>query len=230
MGMVFQAYSLFPNMTARQNVEYGLKLRGKQEGGAPQPRAGAAGARRPQSCRRSLPASALGRHAAARCAGARARDRAARPPARRASVGSRREGARAAARGDSPHPARARDHDAVRHARPGGGALGLGPRRGDVRRTDRADGLAGGDVQRSCDAVRRGVHRHDEPARGQGRRRRRGARRHDAAHRGGAEPAPGERVLVLIRPETVEVGRRTAAPAASTRSWATSSRRRSSAR
>src|SRR5213082_486805 len=30
MGMVFQAYSLFPNMTARQNVEYGLKIRGKK--------------------------------------------------------------------------------------------------------------------------------------------------------------------------------------------------------
>ena len=31
MGMVFQAYSLFPNMTAAQNVEYGLKIR-KQRG------------------------------------------------------------------------------------------------------------------------------------------------------------------------------------------------------
>jgi putative spermidine/putrescine transport system ATP-binding protein len=33
MGMVFQAYSLFPNMTAEQNVEYGLKVRrqGKAE-------------------------------------------------------------------------------------------------------------------------------------------------------------------------------------------------------
>jgi putative spermidine/putrescine transport system ATP-binding protein len=29
MGMVFQAYSLFPNMTAQQNVEFGLKIRGK---------------------------------------------------------------------------------------------------------------------------------------------------------------------------------------------------------
>jgi putative spermidine/putrescine transport system ATP-binding protein len=29
MGMVFQAYSLFPNMTAEQNVEYGLKIRKK---------------------------------------------------------------------------------------------------------------------------------------------------------------------------------------------------------
>ncbi len=28
MGMVFQAYSLFPHMTTRQNVEFGLQLRG----------------------------------------------------------------------------------------------------------------------------------------------------------------------------------------------------------
>ncbi len=28
MGMVFQAYSLFPTMTARQNVEFGLRVRG----------------------------------------------------------------------------------------------------------------------------------------------------------------------------------------------------------
>jgi putative spermidine/putrescine transport system ATP-binding protein len=31
MGMVFQAYSLFPNMTARQNVEFGLRIRGKDK-------------------------------------------------------------------------------------------------------------------------------------------------------------------------------------------------------
>jgi putative spermidine/putrescine transport system ATP-binding protein len=31
MGMVFQAYSLFPNMTARQNVDFGLKIRGKSK-------------------------------------------------------------------------------------------------------------------------------------------------------------------------------------------------------
>ena len=33
MGMVFQAYSLFPHMTARENVEYGLKLRAHKTGG-----------------------------------------------------------------------------------------------------------------------------------------------------------------------------------------------------
>jgi putative spermidine/putrescine transport system ATP-binding protein len=31
MGMVFQAYSLFPNMTAAQNVEYGLRIRGRDK-------------------------------------------------------------------------------------------------------------------------------------------------------------------------------------------------------
>src|SRR6476660_3003031 len=31
MGMVFQAYSLFPNMTAAQNVEYGMRIRGKSK-------------------------------------------------------------------------------------------------------------------------------------------------------------------------------------------------------
>jgi len=30
MGMVFQAYSLFPNLTAAQNVEFGLRVRGRQ--------------------------------------------------------------------------------------------------------------------------------------------------------------------------------------------------------
>jgi putative spermidine/putrescine transport system ATP-binding protein len=32
MGMVFQAYSLFPHLTALQNVEFGLKLRGRRAG------------------------------------------------------------------------------------------------------------------------------------------------------------------------------------------------------
>ena len=34
MGMVFQAYSLFPHMTARENVEYGLTLRAHKTEGA----------------------------------------------------------------------------------------------------------------------------------------------------------------------------------------------------
>src|SRR5947209_11376172 len=37
MGMVFQAYSLFPNMTARQNVEFGLRIRGRSKGDRAKP-------------------------------------------------------------------------------------------------------------------------------------------------------------------------------------------------
>src|SRR5207253_9028851 len=33
MGMVFQAYSLFPNMTAKQNVAFGLRIRGRNRAG-----------------------------------------------------------------------------------------------------------------------------------------------------------------------------------------------------
>src|SRR3954452_14404912 len=33
MGMVFQAYSLFPHLTALQNVEFGLRLRGRGKSG-----------------------------------------------------------------------------------------------------------------------------------------------------------------------------------------------------
>ena len=39
MGMVFQAYSLFPHLTARQNVEFGLEMR-RRAGGARRARAG----------------------------------------------------------------------------------------------------------------------------------------------------------------------------------------------
>ena len=33
MGMVFQAYSLFPHLTALENIEFGLKMRGREKGG-----------------------------------------------------------------------------------------------------------------------------------------------------------------------------------------------------
>ena len=39
LGMVFQAYSLFPHMTARQNVEFGLQLRAPARPAAPAARA-----------------------------------------------------------------------------------------------------------------------------------------------------------------------------------------------
>ncbi len=186
MGMVFQAYSLFPNMTAEQNVEYGLKIRrqGKTERRKRVGRAARAG--RPRTCGEAVRASAVRRHAAASRTRPSARDRAPGPAPRRAAVGPRRKGAGAAPRGDPPDPARARDHDALRHARPGGGALHLRPRGRHVRRPNRAGRHASRDVRQSGHALRRRVHRHDEPARVDGRRRRsRRARRPEAARRCG---------------------------------------------
>ena len=142
IGMVFQAYSLFPNMTAVRNVEFGLRVRKEGRGVRRGSGAGAARARRARPGRQPVSASALGRHAAARRARPGARDRAASAPARRAALGARRQGPRPAPRGDPAHPDAPRDHHDLRHARPGGGPLDLGSRGGALARPDRADRLA----------------------------------------------------------------------------------------
>ena len=76
MGMVFQAYSLFPNMTARAERRLRPQDQGAREGRPHEARGRPARAGRPRPCRRPVSTSALGRHAAARGAGAGARDRA----------------------------------------------------------------------------------------------------------------------------------------------------------
>jgi putative spermidine/putrescine transport system ATP-binding protein len=97
MGMVFQAYSLFPHMTARQNVEFGLELRGRDKA-ARRARAaemldlvGLGEARRqvrPPDVRWPAAACRPGPGPGHRAAGA---------PARRAALGPGREGAHPAA-------------------------------------------------------------------------------------------------------------------------------------
>ena len=101
----------------------------------------AAGARRPLS----LPA--LRRPAAARRAGPRAGAEAEAAAARRAAVGARRQGARFAARGNPLDPEEARHHHDLRHARPGRGAVDLGPHRRHVWRQGRAGRHAVRDLQ-----------------------------------------------------------------------------------
>src|SRR3954466_13027975 len=109
MGMVFQAYSLFPNMTARQNVEFGLKIRGRDKGDRKKRvndllelvGLGHAGDRYPHQLSGGMqhggrvPPPVAGRQPAARRSGARAGDGAGGPAARGAALGARREGARA---------------------------------------------------------------------------------------------------------------------------------------
>ena len=162
---------LFPNMNAADNVEFGLRVRGRGRVRAAQAGRRAPRARRPLGGREALSAPALGRDAAAGRARASARHRAARPPPRRAALRARRAGARPAPGGDPPPADAARDHDALRHARPGGGALDLRPRRRPLPRAASSRSACRRRSTTRPDAVRRRVHRHDEPPRGNRRGR-----------------------------------------------------------
>ena len=79
IGMVFQNYAIFPNLTVGGNVAYGLKARGMCRGARSTQRvARRAGAGPARGLRRALAAPALGRPAAARRDRPRAGDRARR--------------------------------------------------------------------------------------------------------------------------------------------------------
>ena len=138
MGMVFQSYSLFPNLTVANNVDFGLRTRKMSAPDRHHRVAEMLDLVQLTTHGQPLPAPALGRPAAARRPRASAGHQAAGAAARRAAVRARRQGARLAARRDPPHPDRARHHDPVRHPRPGGSAGDLRPRRRDVERQPRA--------------------------------------------------------------------------------------------
>ena len=91
IGMVFQAYALFPNMTVERNIAFGLKVAGKP---VTEIKARVdellALIKLPQLAGR-FSSPAFGRPAAARLARPRARAEAADPAARRAAVGARAE-------------------------------------------------------------------------------------------------------------------------------------------
>ena len=184
MGMVFQAYSLFPHLTALQNVEFGLKVRGK----AKRDRATRAGdmldlvglSAHVDKYAVEMSGGQQQRVALARALG----DRAERAAARRAAVGARRQGAHPAAGRDPPRAARRRHDDAVRHPRPGGGVGRRRPGRRDEPGPARAARSAREGVRRSRDTVRGRVRRPEQ----QGARPRRVGPRGTARHVG---PDPG---------------------------------------
>ena len=171
IAMVFQTYALYPHMTVRQNMGYGLKARRDAEGGDR-----AAGSTTSPSCSASRTCSsgagaALRRPAPARCDGARDRPPAAGVPARRAALEPRREAARRHARLARAAAPAARRHHRLCHARPDRGDDPRPARRSDARRP----GSCSATVRRCCTGGRqplhRGVHRlaRDEPRRGDDR-------------------------------------------------------------
>ena len=193
VGMVFQSYALFPNMTVADNIGFGLKVRKRPKSEITkrvkellelihlEDRAG------------RYPVPDVGRPAAAGGSRAGARDRAAGAPARRAPVGARRQDPDRPAQGDPGHPAPARHHDGLRDPRPGGGALAVRPGRRHERWPDRADRDPVRDLQLPVDRLRRVVRRDAQPGQRGRHRRRRGPavdRRPGGPDEQGRSPAP----------------------------------------
>ena len=202
--MVFQAYSLFPNMTAERNVEYGLKIRGT----AKQERAS-----KVRSCSSSSASATPGKRYPHQLSGgmqqrvALARALAIEPRVllldeplsaldAKVRVQLREEIRRIQSRLGITTIYVTHDQEE---------ALSISDRVAVLSQgRHRADRPAGRDLRRARDTVRRRVRRHDEPARGHGRgRRRRRLRREAALDRRGARPherrardgarAPGDR-------------------------------------
>ena len=138
----------------------------------PDQEAGRRAARADPPARQGEPLSlaAVRRPAAARRARPGAGDRAPGPAPRRAAVGPRREDPGLPAQRDPGDPAPARDHDRLRHPRPGGGAVAVRPDRRDERGPGRADRDPLPDLQLPEHRLRRPLRGHPQRPRGQGRR------------------------------------------------------------
>src|SRR2546426_494529 len=173
-----------------------------------------AGFEQPDAGRMIIDGADVGRAAAARGAGARARPRAARAAARRAAVEPRPGAARAHAPRAAPaHQAR-RDHDAVRDARAGGGLRPGRPCRGARRGAARAGWGAGGPVRAPGEPLRRHVRRWRQrvPRRGGARARRGGRPGRRGAPRGlpvlrDRDPGRGEGAALHRRRRVLPRGR-----------------------
>ena len=208
IAMVFQSYALYPHMTVRQNLGYGLKVRrvGKQET-----------EKRVERVARLLRLDELlDRRPAALSGGQRQRVAMGRAIVRepeaflmdeplsnldaKLRVGMRAELA-------SLH-ARVRRDDRLRHARPGRGDDAGRPGGGDASRPDPAGRLAQGALPAPGEPLRRVVHgvARDEPRRGPARRHHARVRRPPDPARARARPRRrrSDEIVLGIRPESFE--------------------------
>ena len=235
IAMVFQSYALYPHLSVRGNLGFGLKLRGTDKGEI---------ARRVEEVARILGLDELlDRKPAALSGGQRQRvamGRAiAREPARvpdgRAALEPRRQAARLDAGAAEPAARAARHHDRLRDPRPGRGDDARRPRRGHAARRAAAVRHAAGAVQPAGEPVRRGVHRlaRDEPRRGRGAGRRGALRLLPDRRSAAARALPGKRDprAAAARPRARGAGHGAvvrAHPGARSRSSRSSAPRRSS--
>ena len=208
---VFQSYALFPHLSVGDNVAFGLR-RKKVAKDEIAPRVEAELERVGLAARDQPPAQpALRRSAAARRAGARARQPPQGAAARRAARRPRPEAPQGPAARAQEHPARRRHHVRLRDARPGGGADDVRPDRGHEPTASSSRCDTPEDVyERPTHDLRRRLHRRLEPdARRRSRRPTAAAgcqARHRASRwtRGVDGLATGERCHAVVRPEKLQ--------------------------
>ena len=173
IAMVFQNYALYPHMTVRDNLAYGLKLRKMPKAEWKRKVEEVATTLGLEDLLEPEAGGALRRAAAARRDGTRDRARAEGVPDGRAALEPRREAARLDARGAREAARAAGRDDRLRHARPGRGDDARPARRGAARRRPPAGRHAAAPLPPPGEPVRRRVHRLavDEPRRREDRRR-----------------------------------------------------------
>ena len=176
IGMVFQAYALFPNMTVERNIAFGLKVAGKP--------AAEINARVDEMLTLIKLPDLAGRFPHQLSGGQQQRVSLARALAPSPQIllldeplSALDARIRAALREDIRALQQKLGITTICHPRPGGGAVDLRPDRRDERRRDRADRQPRRHLQPAAHPLRRVLRRHTQHA---SRRRRRSARRRDS--------------------------------------------------
>ncbi len=169
VNMMFQNYALFPHLTVRDNIAFGLKRAGLARDRHRRSRGGDGGARQARGFREAQARPALRRPEAARGAGALAGAAPAGAAARRAAGGARQEAARKHPVGTDGAAAPPRHDLHHRHPRPGRGDDGRRPDRRDGCRPPRAGGNRAAALRGARLALDRRVRRRHQHLRGPAR-------------------------------------------------------------